>query len=1201
MKKYKLKFSSLLYDAKSTSNINYEDSKYVCNICLNSRELDLSNKISFLTLITYFSIEREKNAYPILSINTKLSKYISSENNIDTAIFIRSLYRTARILKENYNNFYRSHFYLSKINKTLYKANKFSSDNRKILNEEIIDLNKKFNECIIVSKKKFNEIYLNDTSESQAHIDKLFEIQNVINALKNGDDQCKEGYIISVKWLLQMELFIDEYLKFFEIRNDHNSDKSFGKYKRTKTDRVFDEFMSKMFDISKIKESIVNEGDNFNIPNTELTTTEIYYPGQIDNFPLVKWKDLFPYKSELSEYTENVILRKDITLNKHYYIISKDNWDFISSLFDANIIIKRSIDELSLVCYKIFFLFPELKLNNNYKVWSKLFYLQMSTKSNITNLKTKLEKWKSEIITTSSTSDCITTTTPANTDVKYNFYSISKEHKEILNDFICIYRNTNFNEFICSNKAYLTQIDTNDDTMMLNKLQFNPEKEILIIEQYTNTSPPFIVFPSSINKCIQCNKDIKTTITKCNVCSYGQFCSVKCLEKNTMESTAHNILHEELFKYKAETLTCNELFAKTLDGVLTKNDNKGLCGLCNLGNTCYMNSALQCLSHTEDLTKFLLLNIHEQEMNISTRLGSQGNLSKAFHSLIFNLWKGQTNKFSPDYFKSQLGLIIPRFNSFNQQDSQEFLSLFLDHLHEDLNRISNKPYVDLEEQQPDETDEIASQRWWDSHKKREDSIISDLFHGQFKSFIQCPDCKRISITYDPFMFLALTLNEDEPVRELNYHFKYFYFDSTYDLLKCVCLTITLTQQTTVLQMIDEVKLKLMITSPNGYEAIIFDKEKMITGIVPEHHFVFPYVNQGFEICIYNKEQKEYNNIYVYPSLITKKWLLGFKSQTVFLSYPLAIAFGNNKSIADLQEECYIRLKRVLKKNSNNESSLSSRNAITLQVRHTKLHYVNDHNVLSSESVYACPCCQELFNFKNVFDEKKRYCPLNININNDKEKQILTALHETLLLNRTIVLCACSPSYKDTVNIYDTLKLKFKDYIKESLTSYSTVTSDKDKITISNIYDAIKLFSQTETLRKGNEWYCNKCKEHKEANKKLDIYRTPNYLIIQFKRFKTQGTNQHKKIDMFIDFPINNLDLSKYVIGPYKDDSLYDLYGIVNHYGTMNGGHYIAICKNDNKWYEFNDSSVSSKSPKSIISNNAYLLFYKKRFLPKTNN
>ena len=50
-----------------------------------------------------------------------------------------------------------------------------------------------------------------------------------------------------------------------------------------------------------------------------------------------------------------------------------------------------------------------------------------------------------------------------------------------------------------------------------------------------------------------------------------------------------------------------------------------------------------------------------------------------------------------------------------------------------------------------------------------------------------------------------------------------------------------------------------------------------------------------------------------------------------------------------------------------------------------------------------------------------------------------------------------------------------------------------------------------------------------------------------------------------------------------------------------GGHYIAICKNDNKWYEFNDSQVSSKSPKSIISKHAYLLFYKKRLTAKTNN
>ena len=63
-----------------------------------------------------------------------------------------------------------------------------------------------------------------------------------------------------------------------------------------------------------------------------------------------------------------------------------------------------------------------------------------------------------------------------------------------------------------------------------------------------------------------------------------------------------------------------------------------------------------------------------------------------------HLWKGYEHSFRPIEFKDNLGHVIHRFSSFSQQDSHEFLSLFLDNLHEDLNRISNKPYIDLEEQ-----------------------------------------------------------------------------------------------------------------------------------------------------------------------------------------------------------------------------------------------------------------------------------------------------------------------------------------------------------------------------------------------------------------------------------------------------------------------------------------------------------------------
>ena len=79
-----------------------------------------------------------------------------------------------------------------------------------------------------------------------------------------------------------------------------------------------------------------------------------------------------------------------------------------------------------------------------------------------------------------------------------------------------------------------------------------------------------------------------------------------------------------------------------------------------------------------------------------------------------------------------------------QQDSQEFLLALLDNLHEDLNRITNKQYKELEEQRKGESDEEASKRWWDYYKSRENSIIVDLFQGQYKSTIKCLKCGKTS-------------------------------------------------------------------------------------------------------------------------------------------------------------------------------------------------------------------------------------------------------------------------------------------------------------------------------------------------------------------------------------------------------------------------------------------------------------------------
>ncbi|KAJ1817558.1 hypothetical protein LPJ56_004039, partial [Coemansia sp. RSA 2599] len=96
----------------------------------------------------------------------------------------------------------------------------------------------------------------------------------------------------------------------------------------------------------------------------------------------------------------------------------------------------------------------------------------------------------------------------------------------------------------------------------------------------------------------------------------------------------------------------------------------------------------------------------------------------------------------------------PQFRGYNQQDAPEFLAFLLDGLHEDLNRITQKPYIEV----PDadgRPDDVVAKEQWDIHRRRNDSVVVDLFQGQFRSTLVCPQCSRLSVTFDPFMYLTL--------------------------------------------------------------------------------------------------------------------------------------------------------------------------------------------------------------------------------------------------------------------------------------------------------------------------------------------------------------------------------------------------------------------------------------------------------------
>lgn len=686
-------------------------------------------------------------------------------------------------------------------------------------------------------------------------------------------------------------------------------------------------------------------------------------------------------------------------------------------------------------------------------------------------------------------------------------------------------------------KSAFTLYDLNDSDMILDDDTISTER-YLMIEQ----------------------KSIQESEWPANESEYGQVpkFSWACSEKNIKPDSSFSNVDKPI-NGSSLSLSIGER-QRTL----------GTTGLNNLGNTCFMNSALQCLSNTHPLTEYFLSDKYKDDLNPSNPLGMNGEIAEAYGNLIHNLWnKSAALSYAPRDFKFTIGRFASQFVGYAQHDSQELLAFLLDGLHEDLNRIQKKPYIELPDYDGKISDHAFANELWKAHKARNDSVIVDHFQGQYKSTLVCPKCDNISIIFDPYMYLSLPIPVE---KSTSFRFTYIPSDSTSE---CQSLMLQVPYATTFAKLMPSLGKKLNIDPKHLVIAEIFHSK--VYKVFCDDDFVRD-IMEGDDIIVYDLSNSVKGNKTYY---LADGIFQGTKDEAL-----VAIPVGfqkNDLTKSPFGQPFFIQVPRRIRKND------LLRELVSKTQRYTNANILNEFYSESSLDSIGKKMDVELdLSDSNMKADDGSWFSLYFSENGGYSRSLKEDEEGYYNLEEDFHLFLSFNAEK-----YEGYFGLGRSKFPKRVHNFHQERKQTDKTV--DLYDCFRNFSQEERLGEQDAWYCPKCKEHQQATKKLDLWSVPEILVIHLKRF-SHSRYRRDKIENLVEFPIDGLELNELTLSKTNIDLTYDLFAVDNHFGGLGGGHYTAYACNfrDKKWYNFDDAHVVQMNKEQVCTKNAYLLFYRRR-------